>query len=61
MGISRYIEMQDLTPVVADGEKAVQNTESERWDERRSPLEACHIDGLHHISDLAESVSLTRL
>jgi hypothetical protein len=24
--------MQDLTPVVADDEKAVQNTESERWD-----------------------------
>ena len=30
--ISRHIEMQDLTPVVADDEKAVQNTESERWD-----------------------------
>src|SRR5436853_6722909 len=24
--------MQDLTPVVADDEKAVQNTKSERWD-----------------------------
>jgi hypothetical protein len=32
MGISRHIEMQDLTPVVADNEKAVQNTERERWD-----------------------------
>ena len=26
------IEMQDLTPVVADDEKALQNTKSERWD-----------------------------
>jgi len=32
MGISRHIEVQDLTPVVADDEKAVQNTKSERWD-----------------------------
>jgi hypothetical protein len=32
MGISRHIEMQDLTPVVADDEKAVQNTKRERWD-----------------------------
>src|SRR6516162_2113211 len=32
MGISRHIEMQDLTPVVADDEKTVQNTERERWD-----------------------------
>jgi hypothetical protein len=24
--------MQDLTPIVADNEKAVQNTERERWD-----------------------------
>jgi hypothetical protein len=31
MGISRDIEMQDLTPVVADDEKAVQNTKCERW------------------------------
>jgi len=31
MGISRHIEMQDLTPVVADNEKAVQNTKRERW------------------------------
>jgi hypothetical protein len=31
-GISRHIEMQDLTPVVADDEKAVQNTKRERWD-----------------------------
>ena len=30
MGISR--EVQDLTPVVADDEKAVQNTKRERWD-----------------------------
>src|SRR5215469_15251145 len=32
MGISRHIEMQDLTPVVADEEKAVQNAKRERWD-----------------------------
>ena len=32
MAISRHIEMQDLTPVVADAEKAVQNTKRERWD-----------------------------
>ena len=31
MGISRPIAMQDLTPVVADDEKAVQNTKHERW------------------------------
>ena len=30
-GISRHIEVQDLTPVMADNEKAVQNTKSERW------------------------------
>ena len=32
IGISRHIEMQDLTPVVADDEKAIQNTKRERWD-----------------------------
>jgi hypothetical protein len=32
IGISRHIEMQDLSPVVADDEKAVQNTKRERWD-----------------------------
>jgi hypothetical protein len=32
MGISRHIELQDLTPIVVDNEKAVQNTERERWD-----------------------------
>jgi hypothetical protein len=32
MGISRDIEIQDLPPVVADDEKAVQNTKRERWD-----------------------------
>ena len=32
MGISRHIEAQDLTPVVADNEKAVQNTKREHWD-----------------------------
>src|SRR4029077_19324974 len=32
IGISRHIEMQDLRPVVADDEKAVQNTKRERWD-----------------------------
>ena len=32
MGISRHIEMQDLAPLVADDEKAIQNTKRERWD-----------------------------
>ena len=32
IGIARHIEMQDLTPVVADDEKAVQNAKRERWD-----------------------------
>ena len=32
VGISRHIEMQDLPPVVADDEKAVQNTKREGWD-----------------------------
>src|SRR6516225_4973274 len=32
MGISRNIAMQDLAPVVANDEKAVQNTKRERWD-----------------------------
>src|SRR4029077_8257049 len=32
IGISCRIEMQDLPPVVADDEKAVQNTKRERWD-----------------------------
>jgi hypothetical protein len=32
MGISRHIEVQNLTPVVADHEKAIQNTKPERWD-----------------------------
>ena len=32
MGIFRHIAMQDLTPVMADDEKAVQNTKRERWD-----------------------------
>src|SRR6516165_8138464 len=32
MGISRHIAMQDLTPVVADNEKAVQHTKRECWD-----------------------------
>jgi hypothetical protein len=32
MGISRHVEMQDLPPVVADDEKAVQNSKRERWD-----------------------------
>ena len=31
-GISRHIEMQDAPTIVADDEKAVQNTKSERWD-----------------------------
>jgi hypothetical protein len=32
IGISRHIEVQDLTPVVADHEKAIQNTKRQRWD-----------------------------
>jgi hypothetical protein len=32
IGISRHIEVQDLAPVVADDEKAIQNTKRERWD-----------------------------
>jgi len=32
MRIARHIEVQDLTPVVADNKKAVQNTKRERWD-----------------------------
>jgi len=32
IGISRHIEMQDLTHIVADNEKAIQNTKGERWD-----------------------------
>jgi len=32
MGISRHIEMQDLTSLVADDEKAEQNAKRERWD-----------------------------
>ena len=32
IGISRHIEVQDLTPVVADDEKAVQNTKRQRLD-----------------------------
>src|SRR6516225_4494848 len=32
MGISRHFAMQDLTPVVADDEKTIQNTKRERWD-----------------------------
>src|ERR1700746_966472 len=32
MGIARHIEVQDLTPVVADDEKTIQKTERERWD-----------------------------
>jgi hypothetical protein len=31
IGISRPIEVQDLAPVVADDEKAIQNTKPERW------------------------------
>ncbi len=32
IGISRHIEVQDLTPVVTNDEKAIQNTKRERWD-----------------------------
>ena len=31
IGISRHIEVQDLTPLVADHKKAIQNTKRERW------------------------------
>ena len=30
--ISRHIEMHDLSTVMADDEKAVQNTKRQRWD-----------------------------
>jgi hypothetical protein len=36
MRIARHIEVQDLTPIVADNEKAVQNTEPERWEVKKS-------------------------
>jgi hypothetical protein len=29
--MSRHIDVQDLAPVVADDEKAIQNTKRERW------------------------------
>jgi hypothetical protein len=32
IGISRHMEVQDLTSVVADDEKAVKDTKRERWD-----------------------------
>jgi hypothetical protein len=32
IGISRHIEMQGFTPVVADDEKVVQDTKREHWD-----------------------------
>jgi hypothetical protein len=31
-GISRHIEAENLSSVVADNEKAIQNTKRERWD-----------------------------
>jgi hypothetical protein len=44
IGVSRHIETQDFTPVVADNEKTVQNTEGECWDgekvHRRNTLQA---------------------
>jgi len=42
IGISRHIEVQDLTPVVADDEKAVQNTKRERWDGKKSIAQLPH-------------------
>src|SRR5215469_10970835 len=67
MGISRHAEMQDLPPVVADDEKAVQNTERERWDgeevyrrnglamvsEERQPIASQNLD----LSELAGSIA----
>jgi hypothetical protein len=32
IGVLGHIEVQDLAPVVADDEKAIQNTKRERWD-----------------------------
>ena len=32
MAVSRNLAVQDLTPVVANDEKTVQNTKHERWD-----------------------------
>jgi hypothetical protein len=46
-GISRHIEMQDLTPVVADDEKAVQNTKRERWEGEK----VHHSNGLAMVSE----------
>jgi hypothetical protein len=56
IGILRHIEVQNLTPVVADHEKAIQNTKRERWDgEKVHPSnglamvsEECQ-PSLHHI------------
>jgi hypothetical protein len=31
IGISRHIEAENLSSVVADNEKAIQNTKGERW------------------------------
>jgi len=47
IGISRHIEVQDLTPVVAGDEKAVQNTKGERWDNE----EVHRRNGLAMVSD----------
>src|SRR5882724_7715950 len=32
IGVSCHIEVQDLTPVVADDKKAIQSSKGERWD-----------------------------
>jgi hypothetical protein len=60
MGISRHIEMQDLTPVVADYEKAVQNAKRERWDGEKVHRR----DGLAMVSEerepLLDGISISR-
>jgi hypothetical protein len=57
IGISRHIEMQDLTPVVADDEKAVQNTNCAhtRWSTGQGgvpgqPKRACGTTKFNHQS-----------
>jgi hypothetical protein len=47
IGISRHIELQDLTPVVADDEKTAQRTKRERWDGE----EVHRSDGLAMVSE----------
>jgi hypothetical protein len=37
IGIPRHIEVQDLTTVVPDDKKAIQNSKGERWDGKKVP------------------------